>query len=180
MTEEKRAGELFVSYTRTGPKLVHAELVPGEDTSGKLVYQVRVRAELLAGASGHIVVDAPPGIGCPVIASLSGSDLVAVVVEASASGIRDAKRLIELVEKMKRRSIAILNKAGLNAEMDERARSMLSEAGIDLVGEIPFDPCLRSAEESGATWIEVQGEAGDAARQAIAALRRAIDEGGNA
>lgn len=177
-TEDKVAGELFVSDTRIGPSLVHAELVPGEDTSGKLVYQVRVRADSLAGESRHIVVDAPPGIGCPVIASLSGIDLVLIVVEASVSGIQDAKRLIELVAKMKRGSIAIINKAGLDAGMDERARSMLAEAGIAIVGEIPFDPSLRSAEESGATWIAVEGEAGDKARHAIAALRRAMNEGG--
>jgi MinD superfamily P-loop ATPase len=179
-TEDKAAGELFVSDTRIGPKLVYAELIPGEDTSGKLVYQVRVRARSLAGESGHIVVDAPPGIGCPVIASISGSDLVAVVVEASASGIRDASRLLELAKKMKRRSIAIINKAGLDAEMDGRTRSVLAGAGIAAIGEIPFDPRLRSAEEAGATWVDIEGDAGDAARQAIAALRRTIEKGGKA
>lgn len=176
-TEEKRAGELFVSDTRIGAKLVHAELVPGEDTSGKLVYQVRIKADSLAG-DGHIVVDAPPGIGCPVIASLSGCDIVAVIVEASSSGIRDAKRLIELIAKMGRRAVGIVNKAGLDAGMDDRARGALAEAGVKFIGEIPFDPSLRSAEESDATWIDVGGEAGDKARQAIAELRRIMDEGG--
>jgi len=79
--ENKRGGALFVSTTRWESTLVHAELVPGEDTSGKLVRSVRQRAEAEAAAADSaieaIIVDAPPGIGCPVIASLSGADLAA-------------------------------------------------------------------------------------------------------
>jgi len=179
-TEDKKAGELYVSDSRIGASLVHAELVPGEDTSGKLAFKVRKRAESLAGKDGFVIVDAPPGIGCPVIASLSGCDLVLIVVEASASGIRDAARLIELVAKMKLRATAIINKAGLDEEMDGRARSMLSKAGIALIGEIPFDASLRSAEESDKTWIDVEGEAGDKVRNAVAAARRDMDTGGQA
>ncbi len=155
-TFEKQAGELFVSDTRMGMRLVHAELEPGEDTSGKLVALVRKRAEKTAAADSVIVVDAPPGIGCPVIASITGCNLVVIVVEASASGIRDAGRLVELAQTMKRRSIALINKSGLNAAMDERARTMLTTAGIPLAGEIPFDPALRSAEESNKTWTSVE------------------------
>jgi MinD superfamily P-loop ATPase len=179
-TEDKKAGELFVSDSRIGASLVHAELAPGEDTSGKLAYKVRKRAESLAGSEGFVIVDAPPGIGCPVIASLSGCDLVLVVVEASVSGIRDAARLIELVSKMKRKSTAVINKTGLDAEMDGRARSMLSKAGVSLIGEIPFDASLRSAEESSKTWIDVEGEAGDKVRMAVASARREIETGGKA
>jgi len=162
---EKQAGELFVSISRTGTELVHAELEPGEDTSGKLVALVRKRAATLAAAiapdGAVMVVDAPPGIGCPVIASITGCDLVLVVVEASASGVRDAGRLVELVQSMKRRSVAIINKTGLNATMDESARRMLSTAGIPIAGEIPFDPALRSAEEANLTWATVKcGSAG--------------------
>ncbi len=155
-TFKKQAGELFVSTSRTGTELVHAELEPGEDTSGKLVALVRKRAATIARTGAVIVVDAPPGIGCPVIASITGCDLVLVVVEASASGVRDAGRLVELVQSMKRRSVAIINKTGLNAPMDESARRMLSMAGIPIAGEIPFDPALRSAEEANLTWAAVE------------------------
>jgi len=171
---EKQAGELFVSNTRHGMTLVHADLEPGEDTSGKLVALVRKRAEKLAGPDSVIVVDAPPGIGCPVIASITGSDLVVIVVEASASGIRDAARLAELAMTMKRRSIAIINKTGLNAGMDDRARSMLAGAGIPLAGEIPFDPKLRSAEESNRTWADIDCRSTGRIRAVLDAVTGAV------
>ncbi len=171
---EKQAGRLFVSDTRLGITLVHAELVPGEDTSGKLVSKVRERADAIAGGRSIIVVDSPPGIGCPVIASLSGSDLVLVVVEASSSGIRDAERLIKLVSSMGKKSVALINKSGLSASMDTRAKSMLSSAGIPLAGEIPFNPILRSIEEQGRTWIDVEGTAGNSVRRALEAIQGII------
>jgi MinD superfamily P-loop ATPase len=174
-TYEKQAGELFVSDTRLGIPLVHAELVPGEDTSGKLVAKVRERAKALAGDGTVLVVDSPPGLGCPVIASLTGSDLVLVVVEASASGIRDAERLMELVASMKRKAVAIINKAGLDQAMDIRARESVSKAGIPLAGEIPFDPALRSAEESGATWFTIDHSANVRVWTALRAIRGIID-----
>lgn len=182
-TFEKQAGELFVSTSRTGTELVHAELEPGEDTSGKLVTLVRKRAALLAAplaptvnqAGAVIVVDAPPGIGCPVIASITGCDLVLVVVEASASGVRDASRLVELVQSMKRRSVAIINKTGLNASMDENARRMLSTAGIPVAGEIPFDPALRSAEEATRTWATVDCASTGNIQAALVAVHGVID-----
>ncbi|MDA8410652.1 MAG: 4Fe-4S binding protein [Treponema sp.] len=173
---EKKAGELFVSSTRYGIPLVHAELFPGEDTSGKLVRAVRERAEALAQDGATLIVDAPPGIGCPVIASLSGSDLVVVVVEASLSGVRDAGRLLELIASMRRRSIGILNKTGLNADMDKAARACLAASGVAIGGEILFDPSLRSAEEGGKAWNEVEGEAGERVRAALASVLRSIEE----
>lgn len=174
-TYEKEAGRLFVSNTRRGMTLVHAELAPGEDTSGKLVRKVRERADVLAGEAALIVVDAPPGIGCPLIASLSGSDLVVIVMEASASGIRDASRLIELLTKMKRNSVAIINKTGLDADMDARARNTLINVGIPVAGEVPFDPALRSIEESGRTWIDLEGNAGEKPRNALRAVLGVVD-----
>jgi MinD superfamily P-loop ATPase len=171
---EKQAGELFVSDTRQGMTLVHADLEPGEDTSGKLVALVRRRAEKLAGPDSVIVVDAPPGIGCPVIASMTGCDLVVIVVEASASGIRDAARLVELAATMRRRSIAVINKTGLNAGMDDLARSMLADAGVPIAGEIPFDPKLRSAEESNRTWADLDCESTARVRAALDAVAGAV------
>lgn len=171
---EKEAGRLLVSETQKGMMLVHAELVPGEDTSGKLVRKVRERATALALGSADIVVDAPPGIGCPVIASLSGSDLVVIVVEASSSGIRDAERLIMLVDSMKRKAVAVLNKVGLDTSMDARARTLVSSMGIPLAGEIPFDPTLRSMEEAGKTWADAEGETGLAVRMVLGALHSVI------
>jgi len=174
---EKEAGELFVSQTRLGFPLVHAELEPGEDTSGKLVRRVRERAEAIAGDESVLVVDSPPGIGCPVIASLSYVDLVLVVIEASESGIRDAERLIELTASMKRRALAVVNKAGLDDAADERARALAARAGIPLAGEIPFAPELRSAEEAGGTWMDIDGQAGARAASALNSVRNALKAG---
>jgi len=174
-TYEKQAGELFVSDSRMGVRLVHAELEPGEDTSGKLVAKVRKRAELEAKTESFIVVDAPPGIGCPVIASITGVDLLVIVVESSASGIRDAARLIELARTMKRRSVGVVNKAGLDAGMDERALALLADAGIPLAGRIPFDPALRSAEESNRTWASVDCGSTSDIQSALAAIKGILD-----
>lgn len=171
---EKQAGEFFVADTARGPTLVFAELEPGEDTSGKLVRVVRDRAEQSADKTSVIIVDSAPGIGCPVIASLSGVDLVIIVVEASVSGIRDALRLVDLVNSMKRKAIAIINKTGLSADMDSNARTMLTKAGIPLAGEIPFDPALRAAEESGNTWYSTGGEAGDRVKATIEAVKGVV------
>lgn len=170
VTAEKRAGRLLASAGRGGLRLVHAELEPGEDTSGKLVSLVRRRAREEAAGAKSVVVDAPPGIGCPVIASLSGCDLLVVIVEASTSGIRDAARLIELAKGMNRPMIGVVNKAGLDVAIDEKARALLTKAGIDLVAQIRFDPALRSAEESGRTWAELEGRAGDEIRAALDAV----------
>jgi MinD superfamily P-loop ATPase len=174
ITREKQAGELFVSRTRLGIPLVHADLEPGEDTSGKLVRRVRERAEGLAEESSILVVDSPPGIGCPVIASLSGTDLVLVVIEASASGIRDAGRLVELAASMKRPAIALLNKTGLDAAADEKARALASRAGLPMAGEIPFDPVLRSAEEAGVTWMDIENETGLRIASAMNAVKGTV------
>ena len=171
---EKQAGEFFVADTARGPILVYADLEPGEDTSGKLVRVVRDRAGQLASDASVIVVDSAPGIGCPVIASLSGVDLAIIVVEASASGIRDARRLVDLVRSMKRKAIAIMNKTGLSADMDTRARTMLAETGIPLAGEIPFDPALRATEESRNTWFSIGGEMGDRVTATIEAVKGVI------
>lgn len=169
-TYEKQAGVLQESSTSWEIRLVHARLEPGEDTSGKLVNLVRRRATKIAGTNSVILVDAPPGIGCPVIASLAGTDLVVVVVEASASGIRDAARLVRLAVSMKRHCVAVINKAGLDNQMDEAARTMLSDQGIPLAGEIPFDPGLRSIEETNQTWATIDCEASPRINSALNAI----------
>lgn len=179
----KEAGTLSVSESRDGIPLVHAELEPGEDTSGKLVAVVRRRAEETAtriaatrpGRHPVIVIDGPPGIGCPVIASMTGTDLVLVTVESGVSGIRDARRLTEVVASMKRIAVAVINKTGLNPATDREARAMLAEAGIPIIGEIPFDPALRSVEEAGLTWASVQCESSPAIRASLAAVLGAIE-----
>ncbi|MDD3980643.1 MAG: 4Fe-4S binding protein [Spirochaetia bacterium] len=165
----KEAGRLLVSDCPLGMTLVHAELVPGEDSSGKLVNQVRRRASAIDPGKAIIIVDAPPGIGCPVIASLSGTDIVLLVVDSTVSGLRDSLRLSELAVGMDKRIIAIINKTGLDEEIDSKIRLAMTQSSIPVMGEVPFDPLLRSVEERGLTWIDVEGEAGQKAKEALRA-----------
>lgn len=151
----KKGGTLFVSKSKDGSILVHAELIPGEDTSGKLVRTVRERAEKEANAqTKYMIVDSPPGIGCPVIASLVGVDLVLVVIEAGSSGIRDARRLFELLRKTKQKTVSVVNKTGISLAMDELAKSLASEFNSKLLAEIPYDSRFRESSELGEAWVD--------------------------
>ncbi|HAE22484.1 MAG TPA: (4Fe-4S)-binding protein [Spirochaetaceae bacterium] len=156
LAHDKLGGALYVSKTRWDSTLVHAELVPGEDTSGKLVRAVRQRAEAIAAAANPpieaIIIDAPPGIGCPVIASLSGVDLTVVVIEAGSSGVRDAARLFELLSGMKRAAIAVINKAGIDAYWDAQARGLAEAWNAPLIAVLPWDKRFRLSTERGEAW----------------------------
>ncbi len=171
---EQQAGWLMESQTIRGFPMVHAELEPGEDTSGKLVALVRQKARAMAMDDKLIIVDAPAGIGCPVIASLTGADLLFVIVEASLSGIRDAERLIELANNMKRPMTGIVNKAGLDSDIDAQARNLLKRNGIELLAQIRFDPSLRAVEERDKTWAELEGQSGDEIRAVLQAVKSRI------
>jgi len=150
---QKTGGELFISKTANGSLLVHAELLPGEDTSGKLVRAVRQKAEELATDQQTIcIIDAPPGIGCPVIAALQGCNLAIVVIEAGQSGIRDAKRLFELLASMKRPHASIINKTGIDAGADAQARQLAGHFGSRILAELPYDKRFREATEQGIAW----------------------------
>jgi len=150
---QKTGGELFISKTANGSLLVHAELLPGEDTSGKLVRAVRQKAEELAtDQQTFCIIDAPPGIGCPVIAALQGCNLAIVVIEAGQSGIRDAKRLFELLASMKRPHASIINKTGIDAGADTQARQLAEHFGSRILAELPYDKRFREATEQGIAW----------------------------
>ncbi len=130
----------FVSTTRFGP-FVHAKMGPGEENSGKLVSQVRQKAKEIAKESGfmYILNDGPPGIGCPVIASLTGTHRVLIVIEPSQSSLHDAKRLIELVRSFEVKIFAIINKYDLHPGTSKLAEEYLRDEHIPLISKIPFD-----------------------------------------
>lgn len=153
----KKGGTLFVSKSLDDAILVHAELLPGEDTSGKLVRAVRERAEKeLNQEIKYILIDSPPGIGCPVIASICAVDLVVVVIEAGSSGIKDARRLFELLYKMKIKSVSVINKTGISIVMDASAKSLALEFNSQVVGELPFDSRFRESTELGEAWVDAK------------------------
>jgi MinD superfamily P-loop ATPase len=154
---ENRCGEWFVSETRFGP-MVHARLGIGEENSGKLVTEVRREAEEIAKAQGIdlILVDGPPGIGCPVIASLTGADAVLAVTEPTLSGLSDLKRVRELAAHFQIRMSVCINKYDLNHEITGAISDYCLEEGIKMVGKIRFDEQITKAMVNGKTLIEYQ------------------------
>jgi MinD superfamily P-loop ATPase len=175
----KLGGRLYVSDVPGGSLLVHAALIPGEDTSGKLVRAVRQRAEAVAnGNTALLIMDAPPGIGCPVIASLSAVDLVVVVIEAGNSGIRDAQRLFQLLASMKRHSVSIINKAGIDPELDTHATALAARYQSPVLATIPFDRRFRESTERSEAWIgSPDPEVRQPALAMCQALAQALDLG---
>ncbi len=172
--EENIAGEWFVSDTRYGP-FVHAKLGIAEENSGKLVSKIRQVAKDMAETGGldYVIVDGPPGIGCPVIASLSGVDVALVVTEPTLSGLHDARRVIEVAGHFKVPVKLAVNKYDLNPEMSGKIEEFCKERDIPVVGRIPFDktvvralvagkiiveylPCA-AADEIRKIWEEVKG-----------------------
>jgi len=145
----------YVSATRFGT-LVHARMAPGEENSGKLVTAVRKRAREIALETGSsfIINDGPPGIGCPTIASLSGTDLVLIVLEPGKTTLHDAGRLIDLINSFKIPACAILNKCDIDRSMAEQISTFLEERSIPLLTRLPFQKEMVEAMIEGKTIIE--------------------------
>ena len=136
-------GRWFVSDTRFGP-MVHAALLPGEENSGKLVALVRNQAKVLAEQKhiDLILVDGAPGVGCPVISSVTGADHVLVVTEPSMSGLHDMERAVQLVRGFNIPVWIVINKYDINPEMTAEIEAFAGKSGIDVLGKIPYDPSV--------------------------------------
>jgi MinD superfamily P-loop ATPase len=149
----------FISDTRFGT-LVHAQMNPGEENSGKLVATIRAKAAELAKEQhcGLIINDGPPGIGCTAISSITGTDHVLVVIEPSKSGLHDAKRVIELTSQFKIPVSAIINKFDLNTEFSKEVEDWLKISNIPLLSMIPFEPDLVEAMIVGKSIVEYKPE----------------------
>ena len=154
---EREAGEWFVSETRHGP-MVHARLGIAAENSGKLVTQVRRAACAIAEEQGLelIIVDGPPGIGCPVIASVTGASLVLVVTEPTLSGAHDLKRVTELTRHFKIPTVLCINKWDLNPDLAMQMENEAAEGGIRVVGKIHYDPSITKAQIAGQSLVEFQ------------------------
>ncbi|HOL21356.1 MAG TPA: ATP-binding protein [bacterium] len=136
---EKESGEYFISDTKYGP-FVFAKLGVAEENSGKLVTKIREEAHKLAEGkkANYIIIDGPPGIGCPVIASLSGVDLALIITEPTLSGISDMVRVMEVADFFGLETKVVINKYDINLENSEKTKKICAEKGIDVVGYIPF------------------------------------------
>lgn len=155
---EVQSGEWFISRTRYGP-MVHAKLGVAQENSGKLVTLVRKEAQRIAqeGAYPLVIIDGPPGIGCPVIASLGGVDAALIVTEPSLSGIHDLKRVLGVCRHFRVPAWVCVNKADINAENTERIKEFCQEEGTPVIGEIPFDSIVTRAMVSKSTIVEYTG-----------------------
>lgn len=156
----KTCGEWYISDTRFGP-MVHARLGIAEENSGKLVTLVRQEAKKLAEKTGSdlIITDGPPGIGCPVIASLGGATALVLVAEPTVSGMHDMERVAELAAHFKVPCMLCINKSDLNPEQTAAIEKLAKRSDIPVVGKIPFDPIFTEAMVQGKTVIEHQDRA---------------------
>ncbi|MBU4304041.1 MAG: ATP-binding protein [Candidatus Omnitrophica bacterium] len=153
--EENIAGEWFVSDTKYGP-FVHAKLGIAEENSGKLVAKIRQVAKELAQKNGleYVIIDGPPGIGCPVIASLSGVDCALIVTEPTLSGLHDARRVIEVARHFNIPVKLVVNKYDINIDMTGQIESFCKESAIPVIGKIPFDKVIVESMVRGKTIVE--------------------------
>lgn len=151
----RECGEWRISDTRFGP-LVHAQLYPGEENSGKLVALLRQQAKELAKARGADVVisDGPPGIGCPVISAISGQDMAVLVTEPTPSGLHDLKRVEALCTHFQLPAAVIINKSDLNKTVADEIRAFCRERHRPVISELPYDTEFIQAVVQGLTITE--------------------------
>lgn len=151
-------GKWYVSDTRFGP-MVHAKLGIAEENSGKLVTLIRREAKQIAEQQERdlLIIDGSPGIGCPVIASVTGADLVLVVTEPTLSGQHDLERVAQLTAGFGIKTLVCINKADINLEMTERICRGAEDKNLKVVGRIPYDDAFTRAQIMKATLVEYTG-----------------------
>jgi MinD superfamily P-loop ATPase len=152
---ESLCGEWYLSQTRFGP-FVHARLGIAEENSGKLVTLVRKEARRVAEEQElkGIITDGPPGIGCPVIASIGGATAVLIVSEPTVSGRHDLQRVGALAEHFKIPVLVCINKADLHWDMAKNIEALCREKGYAFLGSIPFQPDFTRAQVQGKCIVE--------------------------
>ncbi|MEN8224711.1 MAG: ATP-binding protein [Bacteroidota bacterium] len=154
--KELNVGEWYVSNIKTGTLMVHARLGIGADNSGKLVAKVKNEAKNIAEEErvDYVVVDGSPGVGCPVVSSLSGANFVVLVTEPSLSGLHDLKRVYELVHKFNIKAGCIINKSDINYEVTGKIEKFLHENNIIHIANLPYDEDFTKAMTNGKTIVE--------------------------
>ena len=149
-TEKPQNGLWFLSDTRFGP-LLHAHLFAGQENSGKLVAEVRQRAAAIAreDRQAYAIIDGPPGIGCPVIAATTGTDLALIVIEPTVSGIHDLERILGVAEHFGVPAVVCINKYDINLQKSREISDYCTALGIEVVGRVPFDTVVTEAMVQG-------------------------------
>lgn len=172
---ESLAGYAYISDTRFGP-LVHAELFPGEEASGKLVAMVREMARDLAASCklDLILIDGSPGIGCPVIASLTGVDLALVVTEPTITGEHDLERILDVAGHFGINTAVCINKYDLNPAGSGRIEALCQERAVTVAGRLPFHPSVVEAMVLGRSVVENGGPVADAISEMWGVLEKQL------
>ena len=152
---ENMSGHWFISDTRYGP-LVHARLGIAQENSGKLVAVVRQQAKQITEEQDldYIISDGPPGIGCPVISSLSGASLALLVTEPTLSGIHDLERVLEVCRHFGIPALVCINKCDINEDNTRQIEAYCSAQGIQVASKIPFDNVVTEALVHGVPVVE--------------------------
>lgn len=152
-------GTSSISSTRFG-MMSHAKLKAGAENSGKLVAHVREQARKVAKENNKsmIIIDGPPGIGCPVIASITGVDAVLIVAEPSQSSFHDLLRVIDLAKEFELKPFICINKCDVNEEITTLIENKCKELQLEIIGKIPYNKSFTRAQVEGKTIIEYQDE----------------------
>jgi len=150
------AGHCYICDTPAGDPFVYAELSPGEENSGKLVSMVRTEARAQAEQAGlsRILIDGPPGIGCPVISSITGTSLALIVTEPTASGIHDLERIAGLARHFSLPAAVVINKSDLNPECTGSIEQYCETSGIPVLGRVPYEKSISEAQRQGKAIVE--------------------------
>jgi len=153
--EPIETGSLYQAESKFGD-MVHARLIPGADTSGKLVSEVKKKASEIAKKKNKdwILIDGSPGIGCPVIASLTGSDMAILVTEPTLSGFADLKRVIEVVNHFKIPAGLVINKYDLNEKISNQIESFCHGEDIELLTKIPYSRVIVESLKKGELFVD--------------------------
>jgi MinD superfamily P-loop ATPase len=177
-SEEQQAGLWFRSDTRFGP-LFHAHLFAAQENSGKLVTLVKQHGRLLALDEGRelLVVDGPPGIGCPVISANAGADLALLVTEPTISGVHDLERILGTVNHFRVPALVVINKVDINPAQTATIEEYCRRQGIALAGKLPYDTVVTEAMVQGqpVTIYQPEGAMAGALRDVWAQVRRHLN-----
>ena len=168
------AGELML-YADDNNVFSTAQLKMGSGTSGKLVTEVKKQMKTVAGPDTKLaIIDGSPGIGCPVIASLSGVNMVLIVAEPSISGISDMERIIKTAETFRTKIGVCINKHDTNLANTVKIEEFCKEKGLPFTGRIPFDPEAVKAINNGQTIVDVDCPSGAAVKEVLSSTMKLL------
>lgn len=173
-SKDNECGEIFISETEQGP-FIFSKLGIGEGNSGKLVDRIRKDIKNLAEEANveKIYIDGSPGTGCPVIASITGTQLVVIITEPNLSAMHDLERAVELTAHFRIKTLVCINKADINPDVAGRIKEFCNARNIQVAGEIGYDPDFIEAQKAGKSIISFSD---GPAVQAVKELHKAIQE----